>query len=344
MKEITDECESFLSQNADSQHILEFLHKAVSLKLDNITSILSAKLHTLLRYHGEAEKILESKFFLQLSADLISQHFLKNNRCQLTEENLFAKCVEYCQLHASIGNKNKNKRDSLVASFEKTDEKDSMNGNNTDYNNISDWKAMMRSLFLNDIRFPLMRGDYFTDTVCDLNILTNDEILDVTFQMINQNYYHGSKKRCGNPKFNNRPRSREELAFTVVMSTKYFPKKINDNRLHKWINVDRAQGISTGLAHRQFIQAKFSKRATVREIQIRPFIHEKWDQTGINGNWIRYHDSSSNTWTDIAQITGVDCNNIKRVFTNVQTTGIRVSTGDTFGYVSLSGLRIYGYV
>ena len=83
---------------------------------------------------------------------------------------------------------------------------DNNNIENIEICKYDSWQAMFRALFLNHIRFPIMDNHYFTSKIKELNLLTNEEMLQITFQMLDKNNNSQIKSKFDDKKrkkFNN---------------------------------------------------------------------------------------------------------------------------------------------
>ena len=342
---LKNECATCLIKNANSSNIVLFLSEAVKLRWSEMVEKLLAKLSKLIQKNNAETcfELIQSKCFMQLPHDMISRQFIKNDLFNVKEEILFEKCVEYCQLRCYNGNTQERKIEDEkqdVADLEATGDSESINSTNKDKPN---WKSMMRSLFLFDIRFPLMDGKYFSEKVNDFKLLTKDEIIEVTFQMINKDYHTRAHEKC---KFNNKKRSidlyTDYQPYDLRMSSKYSGA---DNTHEALTSQDTSQGAGTNRGQHQWIEAQFSQTIMVTQVDVAAAcgMRGDWSVHNCNGRWLQYFDISAGEWVNIKQVTGVKTRSIHNIeVANIETTRIRVTTAEKTDWLGLGHLRIKG--
>ena len=88
-----------LKKNGNASNILIFLSSAIELGLNDTREKLFTKLNTLMigENTDESEKncsqLIQSNDLLQLSHNIISKHFVKNDNFNVKKELLFEKCI-----------------------------------------------------------------------------------------------------------------------------------------------------------------------------------------------------------------------------------------------------------
>ena len=205
----------------------------------------------------------------------------------------------------------------------------------------------MRSLFLFDIRFPLMDGKYFTENISHLKLLTKDETMQIIFQMVNKDYFACTNGDWihGQSKFNNTKRYEAICCYqpyTLIMSSFYIGPK---NTYSALVSDDTTKGAETKCGQNEFIQAKFSQTITIRQIQVAAAtgMAGTWDPKYINGRYLQYLDDSTQNWINVTKISNVSDTGIKTIVVDdIETTSIRVICSDCCDYVGLGYLRIKG--
>ena len=257
LRAISEECKHFLeSDQVSKDNILGIICdlRKFGLASDDIGKVIEEKLSAIIQ--NGCESLIDSEQFLQLPHDIISKYFVKNEDCDVKEEVLFEKCVEYCKIQTTKLNSRinvQNNGDSAInidVNDVKTDETLMQHDRDDSGTKMYDnWQSMMRSLFLFDIRIPIMSGVYITETLAGLKLLTNQEMIDVLSQMVNRSStkeaskFIGTHRKSTNNDSNKNNQSQDEyLEYTLRMSSTYDEL---ENTYESLISDDAKRGAGT---------------------------------------------------------------------------------------------------
>ena len=378
MNSVSKESELYLMKNANSINIIKFLTKAIKLALNEIVEKLLKQLTNLIDSQNHKNKticfeLINCQNFVELPHDIINKYFVQSDSFYVKEEILFEKCVEYCKLHFKNYNHSMKNDKGIPNELNVDDEKLTLNVETEvttqdldsvrdkckhDDNGISklgrNWQSMMRSLFLFNIRLPLMSGKYFTEQVTKLDLLTKNEILDVMFQMVNGEYYRNVNKIIdtnahnsgylmhGKPIFSNNWR--------IVIKYQHYELKLSSKDTRTFYSqantltnkfISAGSGASTGSGTNQFIEAKFAGKTLVTQVELIPWqLQGRYHQLGQK-LYLQYIHDITKDWRDIQNIYYVRDSDVTIIPTNnIQTTGIRIL--NTNGRVGLKYMQIKG--
>ena len=359
LNEISDQCKQYININASqsAKTLLEFLCKSVSYGLTCMTQDLKEKLKNHISTGDDCNDLLNSEAFLSLPLDIVLEYFVKNGNCNVKEEILFERCVEYCKVNtakmdslADADLQSKNKKVSFLNSEQSVDQSTIYENkeNEEKQQNIttsrdqrtrkksrkfSPWKLMMRKIFLYEIRFPIMDGVYITQQLPKFKLLTKDETITILSQFANKNF-----RANGVSLFPLKIRGIINIRYKLTMSTKYSKP---DNTYDALISDDTTRGAGTNKGDNEWIQASFDKMVNVKQVEVAGAkgMDGTWDCHHLNGSWLQYMNIDHD-WTDIIKLVNVE-NKIKCIDVNVQTTSIRIVRKHN-GYLGTGRFKIKG--
>ena len=112
LNEISEECKQYIENNTCDKTSLDFLRKSTSYGLTSITQDLKEKLNDRIHIGIPCNDLLNSETFLSLPINIVLEYFVTNDNCNVKEEILFERCVEYCKVNTakmvSVANMSKN--------------------------------------------------------------------------------------------------------------------------------------------------------------------------------------------------------------------------------------------
>ena len=378
MDHLTSDGAKYLLSNVNSTNIALFLSKAIKLQLNDIVQQLKKQLLKLIMNSDSTEyyiQLMESNEFMKLPPDVISKYFVQNDYFAVKEEIIFEKCIEYCQMHCC----NNEAKDSSNPwpTEKKTDDKkieledlksvqrqqppflhaDLRKGINADHDDkndknglILDWRSMMRQFFLFDIRFLLMDAKYFTETVKNLKLFTNDETIDVLCHMVNKNYV---SSLCGSRKsklmFSKKKRHWKDSynyldyhPYELRMSSQSTCDKDDVRNTYEALaSNDNADVAITMYGLNEFIEAQFAEPMQIKQIDVAAVPGHLGGWPRLNGAWLQYLDANSSKWINIQQIKDVKHYKIHKIKVKcIETTSIRVANVGQRACLGLGRFRI----
>ena len=332
LNDIKDACTEFMVNNLNVDTILVFIREAQKYGLED--DDIKTKIIKLMESDSDGTnclKLLQSKDFLQLPPDTISEFFVKNDAFVVKEEILFERCIEYCKLH-----------------FNNEDNDDDHDDDDEKTLVFDNWQSMMRKYFLFDIRFPLMDGVYFTEKLFGMQLLTYQEMTDISFQMINKNFYCAqNEEKHGKSKFKNTKRQPvyvppAYIKYNLTMSSRFDGPA---NSYAALMNENTTQGAGTNSETNAWIEANFDKKMQVTSVELAGAqgMSGGWNAGYINDRVLQYWNDDGNRWDNILAIQDIKDNQIKTIDIpgKITTTKIRIHSGNQT-YVATSRFAIKG--